>query len=150
GALDISPSPITFPSAYVGFTSRQTVTIHNAGTAATTIQQVSLSTTTPFSLDLSGLALPHAIPGGDSSTFDVVYAPTRPGQSASNLTVQSDDPMQPVRVISVTGTAAFAPLLQLSQTRADFGDTAILANATMVITAKNVGGSELRVSSLAI
>ncbi len=106
--------------------------------------------TSAFSLDTTMLTFPWTIAPMADATFDVVYRPTAVGSNAAVLTVNSDDASTPIRTINITATAANAPVLSLSQTRVDFGDTHTLANATVVITAHNTGGSELRVSSLAI
>ncbi len=151
-AITVSPDPVSFPEAFLGFVSRQTVTVANEGSAPLTLTAVALAQTGTFTLDLSALTLPWTVPPSTSSDFDVVYAPPSVGSHATVLTIASDDPALPIRSINVTGNAFTSPELELTPPSIDFGDTHTqvggVPSATAVVTARNVGGHELRVSSI--
>jgi hypothetical protein len=150
--IAIAPDPVEFPEAFIGFTARKTVTVTNGGSAPLALLGVSLTQTGTFSLDLSGLTFPWTVAPMDTATFDVLYDPPVIGAHASILVVDSDDPIDPSRSINVGGNAFTAPELELVPASIDFGDThtqvGALSSATVVVTARNAGGHELRVSSL--
>jgi len=76
GALNVSPSPVTFPTTIVTHTAVPIpVVVKNIGTANVTINTIALLGGAPFGL--TGLpALPLTLTPGSTTTFNVTAAPT--------------------------------------------------------------------------
>ncbi len=147
--LSVDPDPVLFPEGFLGFTSRQTVTISNLGTADVTVNSVTLgSSTTAFSLEGPLNTLPWVIPGQGVVTLDVVYVPTQVGSDFEILTIDSDDSQNPSMRVRLEGTANIAPEMRLTPSPINFGPTHVNANQTVIVTVENLGGSELRIPSI--
>jgi hypothetical protein len=150
--VDVTPDPIAFPEAFVGFPQRQAVTLSNLGTAPLVVSSITLAQGSTFAVDLGATALPLTLQAQSTATFDVVFTAPAVDTYADTLTIVSDDATNPMLAIAVSGVASIAPRLVLSNTVIDFGDTHIQIgaspSATRVVTAENQGGSELRVTSL--
>lgn len=147
--LAVTPDPILFPEGYLGFTSRQTVTVENLGTADVTVSSVAFaSSTTAFSLEGALNTLPWVLSAQSRQSFDVVYIPTQVGSDYDTLVISSDDSQNPSFNVRVEGTAAIAPEMRLTPAPIDFGPTHVNANETVIVTVDNLGGSELRIPSI--
>jgi hypothetical protein len=150
GELEVTPDPIEFVEAFVGYPASRMVTVRNAGNAPLTIQSIALANAGDFSVDLSTLVLPAVLQGNASATFEVVFAPQATGQALNTLVITTDDVAEPVKNVSITGNALIAPELELSTSQLNFGETHVNANATIIVTVRNLGGSDLRIPSLAM
>jgi hypothetical protein len=148
--LSVTPDPITFAEAYIGFSYRQTVTFSNMGTASVNISDVGLMPLGNFSLDLDAASLPWQIDPSQTRSFDIVYNPQSAQTEYSTLLITSNDTQTPMPQVQVSATALERPIIEVSQTYADFGDVHQGNTDTIVVTVNNLGGSELRVASIAL
>jgi hypothetical protein len=85
GQLTLNPASLDFGDVTVGNSSTQTVTLTNSGTASLTISQADL-TGTGFSVNSILLTLA----AGQTTTFDVTFAPTSSGSASGSLSLISD------------------------------------------------------------
>ena len=151
--LVVTPDPVLFSEAYVGFAERRAVTLHNIGTGPMTVDAVTLTETSSFALDLGELALPVVLDPQAAVEFHVAYAPSAVGRHTAAVTIASSDADQPATVVGIRGSAFIAPRLSIAPTEIDFGDAHVQVgpepNAMRAVTVANDGGSELRVGSIA-
>jgi len=102
--LQLSPNPaaLSFGSVTTGSSGTQTVTLTNTGNSSVTLSQISV-TGTGFSY--SGLALPIPLSAGQSTSFNVIFAPATSGSLTGTATVVSNATNSPT-TISLSGSGA--------------------------------------------
>jgi hypothetical protein len=100
--LSASPSSLSFGSVTTGSSASQTVTLTNSGNASVALSNSGL-TGTGFAV--SGLALPLTLSPGQSTSFNVTFAPTATGSVSGSITVTSNATNSPT-AISLSGTGA--------------------------------------------
>ncbi len=103
GQLSLSSASIDFGDVTVGSSDTKTVTLTNSGTASVTIAQADL-TGTGFSL--SSILLTLA--AGQTTTFDVTFAPASSGNASGSLSLLSDAANSPT-TLSLAGNGV-API----------------------------------------
>jgi len=86
GALNVSPSPINFPTTIVTHSATPiVVVVKNVGSANVTINTIALLGGTPFGL--TGLpGLPLTLAPGNTTTFNVTATPTAPSPLGGSYT----------------------------------------------------------------
>jgi hypothetical protein len=100
--LSASPTSLTFPITTTGTTSAsQTVTLTNTGNSAVSISQVTAST----NFSLSGITLPISLSAGQSTAFNVFFAPTTTGSLSGTVTATSSASNSPTSV-KLSGSGA--------------------------------------------
>jgi hypothetical protein len=100
--LTLSSSNIVFGTANVGSqSSAQQVTLSNSGVTDLAVG-VFLNAGTDFLLDTTNVASPLA--PGASSSFSVRFAPSTGGPLTGSVTVSSNDPSAPTKVVNLSGT----------------------------------------------
>ena len=83
---------IDLPATSVGTPSTSTFTIENGGNTALTIQSITSSNNTEFSIQNAPSSIPAASGGSPgSATFDVVFTPAGSGSANSLLQIRSND-----------------------------------------------------------
>lgn len=80
-----------FGSVALDSTFTRTFTIYNPGIANLNIGSITKSGTHQGDFTVSGIVLPAVIPGGDSATFTVTFAPGGTGIRSATIIVNSDD-----------------------------------------------------------
>ena len=85
------------------------VIISNTGNLELTVSSIAIDAGTDFTLNLGGGSNPCTtanpiIPAGDNCTVAVVFAPKSVGAISDNLAIASDDPDQPNKNVSLSGT----------------------------------------------
>ena len=148
-SLMVTPDPVDFPEVFVGYPQRKTVTLANMGTSALTVQSVQLNGDPGLSLDTAGLMFPAPLAAGQSVDVEVEVDPAAAGPLAGTLTVLSDVRTATVTNVAVTARAFEAPRMQVSISPVDFGQRHIGSTHGVQVRLQNVGGGELRVTSLA-
>ena len=139
GAPDIAvnPASLDFGENFVGSTPTQTLIVSNPGTDDLVISDIVSTDVTlsagPTSFTLAPLA---------AQSVTVTYAPTAPAMLNATLTVLSNDPDQPSKVVTVVGSAVPAP--STSVTPSSF-DVTLYTNTstTRTLQVRNTGGSDL-------
>ena len=103
GQLTLNPASLDFGDVAVGSSSTQTVTLTNSGDASVTISQADL-TGTGFSVNSILLTLA----AGQTTTFDVTFAPATSGSASGSLSLISDAANSPT-TLSLAGNGV-API----------------------------------------
>lgn len=162
GDLQVTPDPIEFAEAYLGYRAARTVTMTNPGNAPVTISAISLAPQGDFAVELGGLVLPATLAAnGGAATIEVTLNAQTPGALTSSLVITTDDVIEPMKLVAITANAMIAPELVLTHSSIDFGDTHTCTTqqggtpscganplATVVVTVRNTGGSDLRLPTL--
>jgi len=115
--IGVDPDPVVFGGVNVEDEAHKEVTISNSGTAAlvvTSSMTVTGGDTAMFGVSPGGGSpcpnLTPTIGVGGSCTVTVKFAPTSDGAKSTTLRIQSNDPIQPTRDVSVTGTGVLMPV----------------------------------------
>jgi len=146
-ALTITPSSFSFGNVVVGTTNSQTIQLSNTGTATLTVSQVSV---TGSGFSTSGLTLPLSVNAGQSTTFNVQFAPASTGSASGNLTITSNAPGSPATV-ALTGTGVAATLtLNLSSNNLSFGNVNTGTSSTQTETLTNTGNSTVQITQIGV
>ena len=140
----MNPTSIDFGGVVVSSSGTQAITLTNTGGSVVVVSQATVS---GAGFSTSGLSLPVAISPGQSSSFNVQFAPASPGASAGSLSVVSDATNSPAAVL-LSGNG-LAPVLQLSvnPTNIDFGDVAVGGASTQSVLMTNAGNANLTVTA---
>jgi HYDIN/CFA65/VesB family protein/centrosomal CEP192-like protein len=112
--LSASPASLSFPTTTTGSTSAsQTVTLTNTGNSAVSITQVTPSA----NFTVTGLSLPISLSAGQTTGFNVLFAPSTTGALSGTVTVTSTASNSPATVkLSGSGASATVPTVNLSWT----------------------------------
>jgi hypothetical protein len=111
-----------------------------------TISQVSVTTGTGYSTSTPALM---SLNPGQSTTFNVQFAPASAGSASGSVSVLSNAPNSPA-VIPLSGTGVAAtPALSFSTTSLSFGSVNTGTSATQTLTVTNTGNVNVTVSSIA-
>ena len=113
-----SPSSVAFGSVPSGGRSTQSVTLSNTGTDTVVVSGDSLSGTT---FSTSGLVVPLTLTGGQSTTFNVSFAPSAVGSFTGTLVVVSNASNSPTSLaLSGTGTNPPPPPTTISYVQGNY------------------------------
>jgi len=144
-ALTVTPASASFGNVTVGTSSTQTMQFTNSGTGTLTITQVSV-TGTGFSAGT--LTLPVSLNAGQSTTFNLQFAPTSTGSATGSATIVSNAPNSPTTVaLSGTGVAATL-IVSVSPTSLSFGNVNTGTSSTQTVTVTNTGNANVQISSI--
>jgi len=139
-ALEIDEQTLA-PSSFVDFgtvsfgatSPSETFTIRNNGSADLNITGIGILsegvTSTQFLLDDSAILSP--VPPGGSTTFSVSFAPVQFDEPSGLLTLQSNDPDNPVFTVYLTGTALMPPPAVGIDAATDITTTGATLNGTV-------------------
>lgn len=110
--LSVSPNSVSFESTTTGTTTTQTVTATNSGTGNISLSGLRV-TGTGFSS--SGITLPVMLAPGQSTRFNVVFAPSTAGSFSGTATLRSTASDSPL-TIALTGSATVKYRVLLNMT----------------------------------
>ena len=146
-SLTVSPGNINFGNVVTNLTNSQTVQITNPSTISV---KVTAATVTGTGFGTSGLNLPLTLNAGQSSTFNVQFAPKTAAASSGTLTLVSDATTSPAP-ITLSGTGIAAGLtLSVNPSSVSFGNVNVNATASRSITVTNTGNSDVAISSVTL
>ena len=102
--LQLTPSPtsVSFGSVTTQTSATQNVTLTNTGNSSVSVSQIAAS---GAGFKASGFALPVTLTAGQSTSFNVAFAPTTTGSLSGGVTVTSNAANSPL-VIPLTGAGA--------------------------------------------
>ena len=102
--LQITPTPssVSFGSITTQTSATQNVTLTNTGNSSVSVSQIAAS---GAGFSASGFALPVTLTAGQSTSFNVAFAPTITGSLSGGVTVTSNAANSPL-VIPLTGAGA--------------------------------------------
>jgi hypothetical protein len=128
----------------------RTVTLSNTGAAD--LKLISLVTTTSDFVASSPLSLPATLAPGSAISISVTFNPSAPGARSDTLFVNTDDPVNPTRDVSLGGTGLI-PGLAFSPGSLTFAPTVLTTQvpgyqgSTLNLGVTNSGQAELIVDS---
>jgi len=145
--LSVNPASLSFGSVTVGNSGTQSITISNSGNANLTISQV---TTSGAGFSGSGVTLPLTLIPGQTASYTAQFAPTAAGSATGQISFGSNSPTNPT--VSLTGTGAAAPVLQLaaSQSSLAFGNVTVGSTSSQSIVLTNTGNANVSISQITI
>jgi hypothetical protein len=147
GQISISPASVSFGNVLDGQSKTQPVTITNTGAASLTISQLS---GTGVGFSVLGLTTPLTIAAGQSSTFNVRFAPETAGNISGSIYLSSNAPNSPATIaVSGTGVASTtSTTLSASPAALAFGNVNVGTTANQTVTITNTGAASLTISQL--
>jgi hypothetical protein len=141
-AFSVTPSSVSFGNVSLGSSNSQTVKVSNSGTGVLTISQVSV---TGSGFNTSGLTLPISLTAGQSSTFNLQFAPTTVAPVTGSASIVSNAPGSP-GIIALSGTGiASTQTLSFSTTTVGFGSVNTGSSSTQSVTVTNTGNSSVTI-----
>jgi hypothetical protein len=104
--IQVVPSSVSFPNTPVMNASNLTIQIRNVGglTSTLTIFSETISGPNPGDFHANPPLPPFNIPGGLTQTVNLSFTPTAPGLRQGVLQIQSNDPMQPMFQVPLSGS----------------------------------------------
>jgi hypothetical protein len=142
GQLSLNPASLDFGDVTVGNSDTQTVTLTNSGDASLTISQADLTGT-----DFSVSSLLLTLAAGQTTTFDVTFAPASSGSHTGALTLTSDASNSPSTLsLAGNGVVSTGGQLTLNPASLDFGDVTVGSSDTQTVTLTNSGTASLTIS----
>ncbi|MGC2197124.1 MAG: choice-of-anchor D domain-containing protein, partial [Terriglobales bacterium] len=142
GQLTVSPTTVAFGNVTVGSPQNQAVTLTNSGGTSATISQASA---TGPGVSISGLALPLVLAAGQSSTFQVTFAPTVAGTVTGSLAIVSTA-TNPNLAVAVTGTAVTPGTIAFTPPSVSFGNVQVGTSQNQPATITNSGGASMTIT----
>ncbi|MFZ0391466.1 MAG: choice-of-anchor D domain-containing protein [Calditrichia bacterium] len=146
--INLPVSSLDFGLVSVGDTATQTLNIQNVGTDTLTITGMTFNNTAFFSNIPS---FPVIIPEGSGLAVQVSFAPQNVGQTIGLLSIDSDDPDEPMVTVDLAGQGQYvAPTIWLSAYYHDFGNVWIPTEGKAKWTLKiaNTGNQNLEIVDL--
>jgi hypothetical protein len=141
-AISVTGAPLNFANQLVKTTSTaQTVTVKNTGTAAITMNGITLSETADFAIPTNTCpASGSKLNGGSSCTISVTFTPASTGLKKGSVIINDTDPTSP-QLVGVSGTGISN--VTLSPASVTFATTAIgvTSSATKITLTNNTGVS---------
>jgi Abnormal spindle-like microcephaly-assoc'd, ASPM-SPD-2-Hydin len=152
-AISITPASLDFGSVAIGQSKDLVVNISNTGNAALNISSlVALSTTSdPSQFGVSGPTAVFNLAPGARSSATVTFKPSATGVQSATVQIGSNDPVQPLVKVALSGigTAAGTPNLSAPLT-VDFGSAAVGQSTDATLTIRNIGTGPLIVQALSV
>ncbi len=143
--LSVTPASASFGSVVTGSTNSQTIQLKNNGNANLTISQATVSGS---GFSLNGLSLPATLTPGQSTNFNVKYAPQSGGNASGSISIVSNAPNSPATV-ALSGTGASATYtLALNPGSLSFGSVNDGSTASQSFTVTNTGNSNVSISGV--
>ncbi|HTZ48963.1 MAG TPA: choice-of-anchor D domain-containing protein [Verrucomicrobiae bacterium] len=144
-ALTVAPVSANFGDVTVGSPSSQTIQLTNSGNGTLNISQVSVAGS---GFSTSTVALPINLAAGQSSNFNVQFAPSSAGSAAGSVTIVSNAPNSPA-TISLSGTGVTATqTLGFSTTNIAFGSVTTGSSLSRPVTVTNTGNASVAISQI--
>lgn len=153
--IQLSASTVSIGDVQVGSSDFRNLVITNGGDAGTVLSVTSITSSNPDYV-VSGCLVPAFLSAGQSCTEVITFAPAAVGADNATLIVSSNDPLNPTKLITLTGNGTSVPLLPrvgLSDLSLAFGNVAVgTTSAAMQVTIVNTGdaGSNLQLGQLSM
>ncbi len=145
GALTVAPSSFSFGSVQPGSTHTLAASLTNTGGSSVTVTQASFNGS---GYSVSGLTLPITLAAGQSTAFNVIFAPQSAGTDNFNLAIASNA-SNPTLAAPVSGTALSAGALTASAPSLSFGSVQTGNSQSLPETLTNSGGSSITLTQTA-
>src|SRR3989449_5808955 len=139
--LTVNSSSINFGNISLGSSATQSLIITNIGIPAVNVSQATIS---GAGFTLVGANPTYSIPGGQSSTIQIQFAPLSAGNVTGSLSILSNA-SNPLLAIALAGTGA-QPGLATSPASVNFGNVTVGQNSSQNIKLTNSGNADLALS----
>jgi hypothetical protein len=146
GELSASPTSLSFGSLPLGKNQTLPVTLTNVGNSSATISQ---ATATGAGFSVSGLSLPLTLAVGQSTNFNVVFAPQASGTVNGNLAIVSDAINSPFN-LPLTGTGLPPGSLSANPPSISFSNVQVGNNQSIPETLTNSSGASVTITQAVI
>jgi len=141
--IEVLPASLSFGSVTVSASSQKTFTIKNTGTAVLNVN--SITAPDGFTVDKS---TSFTVSANDSQVVTVTFSPTDVKSYSGNITINSDDPDEPQVIVSVSGTGAPAPEIEVLPASLSFDIVTVSEFSQKTFTIKNTGTAVLNISGI--
>jgi len=145
GQLSESPATLSFGSLPIGNNQTLAETLTNVGNSSTTISQ---ATVTGAGFTLSGWSLPVTLAVGQSTSFNVVFAPQASGTVNGNVSIVSDAINSPLN-LAVSGAGLAPGSLSANPPSISFSNVQVGNNRSVSETLTNSSGSSVTITQAA-
>ncbi len=149
----LTPTTANFGSVISGTTSvAQTFTLANAGSAALTINSITLGGANASEFAIASKTCGGSLAAGASCTISVTFAPPAAGSATATLSVSDNASGSPqTSTLSGTGTPAPAPAATLTPSTLNFGSVQTGTNSTAQnATLTNPGNAPLAIAGISL
>lgn len=146
--ITVPVTTINFPNTTVGNTSNFNLTIYSTGTAALTLDSITVSGN---SFSFTPLSFPINIPPGGTQNVTVNFTPTAYNFYQGLLKIYCNDPVKPINNVNLRGQGVLSgPRIGLSATSHNFGTVWVGEEGIAFWNFKvfNMGDQTLQISDL--
>jgi uncharacterized protein (TIGR03437 family) len=148
-AITASPASLTFPSANVGTTIVQAVTITNSSTVAIPVISFTISGANASDFAQTNTC-GSSLAGGASCDVNVTFTPAAGGTRSAALSIAHGDPASPLTV-ALSGTGSSGAAVILSPSSLAFGSVIYLQpSKPLPVALTNSGAAALNIKSVSI
>jgi len=137
----------SFPAVATGSRTSQTIMLQNPGTGSVTISSASV---VGAGFSTSGLTVPMSIAAGQSTTFNIVFAPSSAGNVTGSISLASDAPNSPLAISTSGNALTSAPMLTASVGNLDFGSVLTGSTSSLGLVLTNTGNANAIISSVLV
>jgi hypothetical protein len=146
GQLSAAPTSLSFTNVEVGTSQSQSVTLSNSGGSTVSVTQDSV---TGSGFSLSGITLPLTLTAGQSTTFNVLFAPQVAGTVSGNLALISTASNSTLN-LALSGAALAPGSLTVNPTSIAFGSVQTGSSQQQSATLTNTGGTGVTISQASV
>lgn len=120
--------------------------ISNTGTADLVIENAIIQNAVPI---FHWQVFPQTVAPGNSFNFPLIFRPTEPGSLNTTVTIESNDPINPLVNLTLTGEAVTpGPQISLSSLFHSYGPVRKNATTRWFVTITNTGDEPLQVTQI--
>ena len=146
-SLSLSTTSLNFNSVVIGQSATKTLQVSNTGTAALTIQSLSLHSQ---QFSFTGPSVPRTILPAQSVSYNITFAPTASGSLSAAVEIGTNASTSPAAVsLAGVGEKALAAL-QVTPASIGFGNHTLQTTSTQNVTLKNTGDISLTISGVTV
>lgn len=142
GSLSANPSNLNFGDVVVGNNQALSETLTNTSSSSVTITEATIS---GAGFSISGLNLPVTLAAGQSTGFNVVFAPQSAVSASGSLSITSDA-ANPTLTVPLTGLGLALGTLSPNPSSLGFGSVQVGYNQSLSETLTNTGGSDATIT----
>ncbi len=143
--VSLSSTTLGFGTVLLGASSTQTVKLTNSGTASLTVSSDTLAGT---GFSISGLSFPLTLAAGQSTNFNVAFAPAASGSVSGSLSLVSNATNSPTALALTGSGATTTQLLTANPASLSFGSVNMGSTGSSQVTLTNSGNSNVTISSV--
>jgi len=146
-SLSLSTTSLNFNSVVIGQSATKTLQVSNTGTAALTIESLSLHSQ---QFSFTGPSVPRTILPAQSVSYNITFAPTASGSLSAAVEIGTNASTSPAAVsLAGVGEKALAAL-QVTPASIGFGNHTLQTTSTQNVTLKNTGDISLTISGVTV